>query len=63
MSSISHCLVYRATFPMTFKEIMSQSSGDGMKVFLGVSAGVIIGIVLAQYLRKAGKLSLTNNMI
>ena len=62
MSSILHCLVYRATFPMTFKEI-SQSNGDGMKVFLGVSVGVIMGIVLAQYLRKAGKLYPTNDMI
>ena len=47
--------VYRATFPLTFKEIKNANKGDGLKVLFGVVVGVTIGVVLAEFLTKTGQ--------
>ena len=46
--------VYRATFPQTFREANTPPGGS-MKVFIGVSVGIIIGYFLAAFLRDTGK--------
>lgn len=43
-------IVYRASFPETFKEVNSQSRGT-VQVLLGVSVSLIVAYFLADFLR------------
>lgn len=52
--NLSLCSVYKATFPLTFKEIKSHGKGDGLKVVVGVAVGVTIGVFLARFLSQTG---------
>lgn len=42
--------VYRATFPLSFKEIKNINKGDGWKVLFGVVVGVAVGVFLSEFL-------------
>lgn len=46
--------VYRATFPLSFKEIKNFNKGEGVKVTFGVTVGLVIAVFLASFLRKSG---------
>ena len=42
--------MYRATFPLSFKEIKNVNKGDGWKVLFGVVVGVTFGLFLSDFL-------------
>ena len=48
-------LVYRATFPQTFKELKDADKGMGLKVFAGTSLAIIVGIILAEFFKRTSK--------
>ena len=44
--------MYRATFPLSFKEIKLDAKKDNWKVFFGTCIGISVGVVLSEILRR-----------
>ncbi|XP_003390084.1 PREDICTED: cytochrome c oxidase subunit 4 isoform 1, mitochondrial-like [Amphimedon queenslandica] len=45
-------MLYRATFPQSFKELKDAEKGYGPKVFAGTTLAIIIGVILAEFFKR-----------